>query len=263
MSSNITEVPIEGTPEISKYNFTCDKPICPDIPKPLPGSQEGFFRIAIVGKSGSGKTNALRNLTERGGKYKVYCKKFSNVFYVSPSIHTMDKKPKLPEDRFYTSVLDLPEIINRIQTEDGLEGRTLLILDDISNELKSGGGRTMEIVKRVFMLNRHLGRAIEDEEGNQIEPGAMSVIILGQRTNALPPYVRSQITHWILFDPRSTKSEMKTIFEELMFCNKNDFNEMMRRAFSKPYGFLFLDTTRSKMYKGFNTEFQILKEQYL
>lgn len=263
MSSNITEVPIAGVPEVSKYNFSCDHPICKDIPKPLPGSQEGMFRMAIIGKSGSGKTNLLRNLTEKGGKNKVYCKKFSNVFYVSPSIHTMDKKPKLPDDRFYTSIFDLPEIINRVQTEDGLEGRTLLILDDISNELKSGGGKSMEIVKRIFQNNRHLGRPIEDEDGTQIEPGAMSVIILAQRTNNLPRYIRSQITHWCLFDPRSTKSELTTIFEELMFCNKEDFNEMMRRTFSTPYNFLFLDTSRSKMYKGFNTEFQVMKEQYL
>ena len=96
-------------------------------------------------------------LTEAVGKKKIYAKKFSNVFYISPSIKSMDKKPKLPEDQFYNSLNDLPEIINRIQTEDDKEGRTLLIMDDITNELKTGGQMGGHL-KTIYQNNRHLGR---------------------------------------------------------------------------------------------------------
>ena len=92
---SLTEQEVEGSVDIKKFNFKCDDIIDPDIPNPLPGSEEGWFRMAVIGKSGSGKTNLLRCLTERGGKNKIYCKRFSNVFYISPSIKSMDKKPKL------------------------------------------------------------------------------------------------------------------------------------------------------------------------
>ena len=95
---DIEEIDIKGCPELKKFNFNCDDIIDKDIPPPLPGSNEGWFRMAVIGKSGSGKTNLLRCLTERGGKNKIYCKRFSNVFYISPSIKTMDNKPKLKED---------------------------------------------------------------------------------------------------------------------------------------------------------------------
>ena len=91
----LQEENVDGAVDIKKFNFKCDDVIHPEIPNPLPGSNEGWFRMAVIGKSGSGKTNLLRCLTERGGKNKIYCKRFSNVFYVSPSIKSMDKKPKL------------------------------------------------------------------------------------------------------------------------------------------------------------------------
>ena len=261
MAQTIDQVPIEGTPEISKYKFTCDKPISKDIPVPLPGSREGMFRMAVIGKSGSGKTNLVRNLTEKAGPNRVYNKKFENVFYISPSCHTLDNKPKLPEDRFYKSIFDLPEIIDRIQTDDDLKGRTLLILDDVSHELKSAG---QNIIKRLFQNNRHLGVPIEDEEGNVEIPGSVSVIIIAQRVVGLPRVIRAQITHWVLFDPRSVKSELETVFKEFIYCNKGTFNEILRLVYNDdPYAFLFIDTTRSKMYNCFNVELVVHCDQYL
>ena len=111
---DIEEINVKGCPELKKFNFNCDDIIDADIPNPLPGSNEGWFRMAVIGRSGSGKTNLLRCLTERGGKNKIYCKRFSNVFYISPSIKTMDNKPKLKEENFYTTLNDLPKIYDKI-----------------------------------------------------------------------------------------------------------------------------------------------------
>ena len=118
MTTTLSENEIENSVELKGYNFSCDDIICQDIPKPLPGSEEGYFRMAIIGKSGSGKTNLLRCLTERNGKHKIYCKRFTNVFYISPSVKSMENKPKLPEDHFYSSLRDLPTIFDRIQNEE-------------------------------------------------------------------------------------------------------------------------------------------------
>tara|TARA_R100000951_G_scaffold31486_1_gene26971 strand:- start:4182 stop:4964 length:783 start_codon:yes stop_codon:yes gene_type:complete len=254
----LEEVNTNNDIELSSYKFDCDDIICPNIKYPLP---QTTFKIGIIGKSGSGKTNLLRNLTEKLGKNSIYAKKFSNVFYISPSIKSMNKKPKLPQDRFYSSLNDLPEIVERLGQE-GNEGRTLLIMDDITNELKSSG--TMgENLKTIYQNNRHLGNPMINEENGEIEEsGSMSSMILSQRTNNLPRFIRSQLTHIILFDCRSTKSEMNTIFEEFFHTDKEVFNEILRRTFDNPkekYNFLFIDLGNSKVYKNFDTEYIIPK----
>jgi GTPase SAR1 family protein len=251
---SVEEIQIKNPIDISKYNFPCDDVICETIPYPLPNTT---FKMGIIGKSGIGKTNLLRNLTERMGKKKIYAKKFSNVFYISPSIKSMDKKPKLADDQFYDSLNDLPEILERIQNEDDKEGRTLLIMDDITNELKTGGAMGQHL-KTIYQNNRHLGRPrIDEETGEQEESGAMSSIILSQRLNNLPRFLRSQITHWIIFDPRSTKSELDTIFQEIIHCSKECFNEILKKTFEKKFNFLFIDVNRSKIYNGFSTEYVV------
>tara|TARA_R110000851_G_scaffold137080_1_gene272851 strand:+ start:1124 stop:1900 length:777 start_codon:yes stop_codon:yes gene_type:complete len=257
---DIEEINVKGCPELKKFNFNCDDIIDADIPNPLPGSNEGWFRMAVIGRSGSGKTNLLRCLTERGGKNKIYCKRFSNVFYISPSIKTMDNKPKLKEENFYTTLNDLPKIYDKIEKEDDYEGRSLIIMDDINHELKREG---QDDVKRLFCNNRHIGRPITNENGDITEGGAVSSIIIAQRLNNLPRHIRSQITHWCIFDPRHTKSELQTIFEELIHCDKKTYNEVLNRVYKKPYNFMFIDANKSKIYNGFNTELKINSNNYL
>ena len=257
----IEEIDTKNEIQLSPYKFDCDDIICDKIPYPLPNTT---FKIGIIGRSGSGKTNLLRNLTEKLGKNSIYARKFSNVFYISPSIKSMNKKPKLPADRFYSSLNDLPEIVERMGQKD-MEGRTLLIMDDITNELKTSGNMG-EQLKTIYQNNRHLGNPIINEDNGEIEEsGSMSSIILSQRTNNLPRFIRSQLTHIILFDCRSTKSEMNTIFEEFFHCDKDVFNEILRRTFDNPqekYNFLFINLGNSKVYKNFDKEF-IIPKNYL
>jgi hypothetical protein len=239
--------------EVSPFKMSCDDIICKNIKYPLPGAKESFFRMAVVGSSGSGKSNLVQNLTQRGGKNTVYNKKFTNVFYISPSLGSMSVKPKLPEDRQYQSLNDLKEILNRIQTEDDCDGRTLLILDDIAPELKQGGD-TADDIKKIMMANRHLGRPLLDDEGNQIESGAVSSIIVAQKYTSLPRYIRSQITHWCIFPPTS-KQELSSIYEDCIHTDRHIFDEMVKRVKKDRYGFLFINALNSKCYNKFNSQF--------
>jgi len=256
----IEEIKIKDCVEPCKYNFSCDDVIHPDIPHPLPGSDSGWFRMAIIGKSGSGKTNLLRYLTEKGGKNKIYAKRFYNVYYISPSVKTMEGRPKLPESNFYESIKDIPTIFNDIKTDEKA-GRSLIILDDINHELKVNG---QDYMKKLYCNNRHIGNSLMDEDtGKQLSGGAVSTILVAQRLNNIPRYIRSQITHFCIFDCRSTKSELETIFQELMHVDKNDFNTIISRVFSKPFNFIFIDTTKSKVYNGFSAEFILNLDKFM
>ena len=249
----LTEERLKDPVDVSAFKMSCDDIICPKIKYPLPGSKEGWFRMAVIGSSGSGKSNLVQNLTQKGGKNAVYNKKFTNVFYISPSLGSMAVKPKLPEDRQYQSLNDLKEIINRIQTEKDVDGRTLLILDDVAYQLRQGGD-TADDIKKIMMNNRHLGRALLDEDGEQLESGAVSSIIVAQKYTSLPRYIRSQITHWCIFPPTS-KQELNSIYEDCIHVDRTVFDEMIKRVKKDKYGFMFINTLNSKVFNKFNSEF--------
>ena len=255
----LNEVELKNNVDPQVFAYKCDDKM-EGIPQPLP---DGIFRLACIGKSGSGKSNLIQALTQSTGKKRIYNRKFSNVFIVSPSVGSQANKPKLPDDRFYTSVKDLNTIFDRIQNEEGMEGRTLVILDDIGSEIKKAGEETL-ILKKLFNNGRHCGRPIIDEEtGEQIESGAVSVIIAAQKLTQLPPYLRHQLTHLAIFDPRNTKSELQVLYEEFFSTEKNVFNEILYRVYSKPYNFIFVDTQKSRIYNGFKSRFDINNKVYL
>ena len=256
---DIEEIDLKNPVEVQQYKYSCDDKL-EDVPRPLPDS---IFRMGLIGRSGSGKSSLIQSLTQATGKKRVYNRKFSNVFIVSPSNKSQANKPKLPSDRFYSSLKDLPEIINRIQTEDDLEGRTLIILDDLGSEIKKEGKEAIPL-KQIFNNGRHIGRPIIDEEtGEQIEGGSISVMITAQKLTQLAPYIRHQLTHLAIFDCRNTKTELQTLYDEFFSCEKPIFNEILYRVYSKPYNFIFLDTQKSNIYNGFNSQFNIKIKLYL
>lgn len=259
VNDNLQEIPIKDNVEVQVFNYACDDKM-ENIPKPLPA---GIFRMACIGKSGSGKSNLIQSLTQATGKKRIYNRKFSNVFIVSPSVKSQSQRPKLPEDRFYTSVKDLEIIFDRIQNEEGLEGRTLVILDDLGSEIKKAGQETI-ILKKLFNNGRHIGRPIINEEtGEQEESGSVSVIISAQKLTQLPPFLRHQLTHLCIYDPRNTRSELEVLYEEFFSCPKNTFNDILFRVYSTPYNFIFVDTQKSQIYNGFKSKFLINNKVYL
>ena len=111
---------------------------------------------------------------------------------------------------------------------------------------------------------RLIGRPLLDElTVAQLESGAVSVMITAQKMTQLPRFIRSQLTHLAIFDCRNTKSEMLTLYDEFFACNKNIFNEILFRVFSKPYNFIFVDTKKSEIFNGFKSKFNIKNNNYL
>ena len=258
-TNDIDEVVIKNPVEPQVFAYSCDDKI-EGVPHPCPDS---IFRMACIGRSGSGKSNLIQALTQSTGKKRIYNKKFSNVFIVSPSVGSQSDKPKLPADRFYTSIKDLPIIFDRLQNEEDMEGRSLIILDDLGSEIKNSGEDSI-ILKKLMNNGRHIGRALLCETtGKQLESGAVSVIFAAQKMTQLPRYVRSQLTHLALFDCRSVKSELMCLYDEFCSFDKPVFNAIAEKTWSKPYNFLFVDCRSSRYYNGFKSEFIINKKNYL
>jgi hypothetical protein len=260
MDELLEETEIKNAVEPAVFKYACDDEM-EGIPYPLPAS---IFRMGLIGRSGSGKSNLVQALTQAGGKKRIYNKRFSNVFIVSPSGASQANKPKLPDDRFYQSIKDLPTIFERLQNEEDMEGRTLIILDDLGSEIKSGSSDEAVIMKKIFNNGRHIGRPLLDERtGEQLESGAISIMITAQKMSQLPRWIRSQLTHLAIFDCRNTKSELMTLYDEFFACDKPVFNEIIDRVYSKPYNFVFVDCRKSQIFNGFKSKFNIKSKNYL
>ena len=232
MDEFLEEKQIKNAVEPAVFKYKCDDEI-EDIPYPLPA---GIFRMGLIGRSGSGKSNLVQSLTQAGGKKRIYNKRFSNVFIVTPSGASQANKPKLPKDRFYQSIKDLPTIFDRLQNEEEMEGRTLIILDDSGSFTNTGS------------LN---------------QSGSVSIMITAQKMSQLPRWIRSQLTHLAIFDCRNTKSELLTLYEEFFACDRPVFNEIIDRVFAKPFNFIFADCRKSIIYNGFKSQFNIKSKNYL
>ena len=88
-------------------------------------------------------------------------------------------------------------------------------------------------------------------------------MISAQKLTQLPPYLRHQLTHLAIFDPRNTKSELQTLYDEFFSCEKDIFNSILSKVFSKPYNFIFVDCRNCEIFNGFKSKFIVNKKVYL
>ena len=201
---------------LSKFDFSCDE-IDDTIPKPLP--QTLNFYMLIAGKPASGKTSLILNLIAKNNK--CYNKKFDRIYIFSPSLTTIKNSPfdDIPEDQIFNE-LTLEGLL-KVQADIANSGEKILfILDDVVNDMKL--------------------------KGVQLE--------LTQVYNKVPAPLRKVATQIILYSTKN-KTEINTIFEELILIPKDDFYEILRYCFDKRHNFIYIDVNKpyDKMFhKCFN-----------
>jgi DNA polymerase III delta prime subunit len=231
---NIKEFEPEKKIRLSKFEFSCDE-LDESIPLPLP-QMLNFFML-ICGRPGSGKTTLILNLIAKRGK--MYNKKFDKVFVFSPSLMTLKNNPfeDLPEEQTATELTE--ELLeNSLALIKDTGEKCLFILDDVVNDIK----RTTSIqntLSRMLMNRRHLAGA----------GGSCSFIITTQVYNKIPAPIRKTASHIIIFHTKN-KTELNTIFDELIIIPQKDFYEILKYCFDKKNNFLFIDTN-----KGYNNMF--------
>ena len=234
----IKEIEGENKITLSKFKFSCDD-VDDKIPKPLP--QTLNFYMLIAGKPASGKTSLILNLIAK--QNKCYNQKFDKIYIFSPSLTTIKDSPfdDLPDDQIYKSLEE--EDLIKVQQDIADTGEKILfILDDVVNDMKKKGVQ-LELTK-MLMNRRHLAGA----------GGSTAFITTTQVYNKIPAPIRKTATQVILYSTKN-KTEINTIFDELILIPRDDFFSILKYCFDKPHNFIYIDINKSynKMFhKCFN-----------
>lgn len=193
-----------------KIKMSCDDDLVPDakMVTPLRSFKNGF-NVAIIGSSGSGKTNLLISLLtkpKRDGMHRSFHKLFHKIIVVSPSLHTLDNDifKGIPDERKFkdfdmTTLESIYAELDKSREEQVHEKEkifNLIILDDVGSKLK--GGAKEKLFVSLMQNRRHYNA---------------SIIVIGQRFRDLSHGHRSNVTHAFIFRPK-TFVESDAIFSE-------------------------------------------------
>tara|TARA_B110000503_G_C7026542_1_gene362103 strand:+ start:172 stop:948 length:777 start_codon:yes stop_codon:yes gene_type:complete len=237
-----------------KIKMSCDDDLIPDcqMVEPLRSFKNGF-NIAIIGSSGSGKTNLLISLLtkkKKDGIHRSFHKCFHKIIVVSPSLHTLGNNifKDIPDERKFSDFdintlesiyLELDK--SQVEQEDEKEKIfNLIILDDVGSKLKGGAKERLFVS---LMQNRRHHNA--------------SIITIGQRFRDLSHGHRSNLTHAFIFRPK-TFLESDAIFSELVGIPLKEQKEFIKFLYDDGrYNHLMIDFTQYcgqqgyKFYKSF------------
>tara|TARA_R100000231_G_scaffold139624_1_gene121743 strand:- start:1477 stop:2223 length:747 start_codon:yes stop_codon:yes gene_type:complete len=223
---------------LSKFNFSCDD-IDDKIPKPLPQTLNFFMLIA--GKPASGKTSLILNLIAK--QNKCYNQKFDKIYIFSPSLTTIKDSPfdDLPENQVFRELTEEDLIKVQEEIKDTSE-KILFILDDVVNDMKLKGVQLQ--LTKMLMNRRHLAGS----------GGSSAFILTTQVYNKIPAPIRKTATQVVLYSTKN-KTEINTIFDELILIPREDFFSILKFCFDKPHNFIYIDVNKpyNKMFhKCFN-----------
>jgi hypothetical protein len=205
------------------------------------------MRLAIVGRTGAGKTNVLGNILAHPDWYRGDWKP-ENVFIISGSLQG-DAKLKIlirqldiPKsnlfDRYDPEVLDgiydeLQERYNDAVAEGHKPEHSLIILDDVSytGRLAAVGAKDDPLL-RVAMNGRKF---------------LVSLICTAQKYSQLATALRENLSGAMIAS--STNRQMELIEQDMnTLPNKKLFHEMFRRQTANPHDYLCVNWEHPAMY---------------
>jgi hypothetical protein len=211
--------------------------------------------LAIVGSSGSGKTNLVVSLLSKRkskGKHCSFKNLFHKILIVSPSWGTLKNdifKDIPPERKFSDFDSDTSDMIeaeldkSEEEPTDDDPVHNLLILDDVGSKLKGGKHNLEKRFVSLLQNRRHLGG------------GGLSVWTAGQKFRDLSHGHRSNLTHIFVFRPKLV--EAPATFEELIGMPKKQHVELIDFVYNGGrHNHLLVDFTQHanqgvRMYKTF------------
>lgn len=219
---------------VTAFPMKCD--VDHNIPDPLPQLN---FAMGLFGPPGSGKTNLVLNLITK--RNQMYNKKFDEVHFFSPSMHTLPDVMDLPPERFHETFN--PEEINAMWAKMHAEDKyQLWVFDDMITE----SAKNLELMQPLILNRRHASKSGK---------GGLSVMIIAQTYNLLPLRLRKNLNALVLFASPNAK-EQKCIHEEVLsFLDKKEFREIIKYIFREPHTFMFCNTNKPiqhRVHRNFN-----------
>jgi len=234
--SNITIKPLHK-PTISNND---------DIIEPLPNfKSRSNFIMSIIACTGSGKSVLVANLI------RIYYKDvFDKIYFCSSNV---SDDGKIYDESYKSIIFDElrvfqtinNSIIDYIRTDieedeefHKKDFKTLLIIDDLISEVANK--RNKDLIKFI-LKSRHL---------------KCSVIIISHKYNLLPPIIRNNLTHIILFRTKS-KLELDAIYKGIIDIDYDDFINIYHQSTDENHSFLYsvLNKNPQEYYKNFNEKF--------
>ena len=225
----------ETAPHLKMPSFIIDHNV-KLVEKPFPSVAS---YLVFVGKSRSGKSSLITSLLKNR---RLYRNAFHNVIIVIPkhSFHSMSERDNpflaLDKEKIYHDLnIDVLETIYfQVMGYAENEEDTLLLIDDYASELKNGD--ILKLLNTFVNNRRHL---------------RLSVWMSVQTYKSIPLSNRKTINMLILFKCMN-KAEIKAIWEEMTFLQKDDFFNLLEFVFQKPYDYLVLDRDNNEYYRKFN-----------
>ncbi len=245
---NIT-IKEHNKPEFKVCKMTCDSKLDEsgmldqyEITKILNGNTTNLF----IGRPQSGKSALLHSLFSNGknhigDKFRIYRKRFENIFYFCPSqsMASMGKNnifDKLPDEKKYCD-LDaetLEMVVDYIKSEPK-EHKNCLIIDDMASHLKDNN--TQKILKELFMNKRHM---------------SLTIIITSQTWFSVPKEIRRLFDNLWCF--KVSKNEMHNIMHEIVETKEKYADDIAKTIFNEKYKFMFININTQRIFDGWNGE---------
>jgi hypothetical protein len=220
----------------------------PDLEKieePLPKKSMAMY---IVGCPGSGKTSLLLSLLL---SKTAYLKKFDKVYLMSGSLQTLPPEliANLPPDQTFDE-FDIEKIYEIIKEErdSALNNNILFIFDDVVKDIQERS------FNKLILNRRHI---IQNAKNPKVKSG-FSIWLTSQTYNLLNLKIRKNMNTIILF-PTANRKELTCIKDELMMdLDEKEQDAILKYAWSKPYGFLFIRMDKPKTMKYYSN-FDLIK----
>ena len=222
----------KAPPRIKPVQMTCDTPLAPSIPAPLPNT---CFRMMVIGAPGSGKTSLATSLLLKGG---AYYKVFDRIWVIQPSNSRASYKndPWAKHRRVFDelTVEVLEQVLREAKQLAEDDKHTLLFIDDQAFQLKNK--HIERLLREIYFNARHLH---------------LSSIIVSQTLRQLPINLRKTASHLLTFVP-ANRVEAKIIAEEFLFLDTTTAATLYEQGFKKRFDHMLIDTMRRKVYANWD-----------